>query len=695
MEKKNKTKTEKSLFIIGLRPLGHRVGDLSLEEARGMPRKDSVAKIAASEKITVNWLREHEGDVVRAVNANPFWHKNLCAVETGQVLNLSDFLRTLESLAYEKAQTIARPGEYAHRGGNVELWPINRGSRYHIEFYGNSIESIESLSEKRYRDKEHMQLFSRRFGSELIDALRPGDFVVHFDHGIGVFLEKKEIAGRETGRAQTYYVLEYAKGDRLMVPESKKEKLSLYVGLKTPEVHRLGSSAWSKTRRMVRASALIFAKELLQLYAHRELEKGYAFGPDDAHQKEFEESCSFEETLDQRVATDQIKADMEGGRPMERLLAGDVGFGKTEVAMRAAFKAVMAGKQVALLAPTTVLAYQHFRTFSDRMKSYPVRIALLSRLKLYETARETEGEVLQHIKNGSIDIIIGTHRLLSKDVRFKDLGLLIIDEEQKFGVKQKEKLKTLKTNLDVLLISATPIPRTLNLALAGLREMSIISTPPPGRMPIQTLVLPDSDEMIRKALLDELHRDGQVYVLWNRVETMALARKKIVELAPRNAKIEVAHGKMGEIALIEIMEKFRDRKIDILVATTIIENGLDFENVNTLVVMNATRLGLAQTYQLRGRIGRGDRQAYAYFFYPSSNSGKAELSENAKMRLEALEEFAELGSGYRVALRDLEIRGAGNMLGREQSGNIYRVGLNLYLSMLAEAVEELRGKEKK
>lgn len=645
-----------------------------------------MAAIAQQEKtISVEWLRDHEPDIVRAVNANPFWRDNIVAVEKGQGMGLSEFIRMLTDLGYEKVQTIARPGEFERHGGSIEIWPINRRDVYRIEFYGNLIELIEVFTEERHKIIGKERLLSRRLDMELVDTLKEGDFVVHIDHGIGIYRGTRE---RPNGDGETikYYVLEYAKNDRLLVPEDKKSKLSLYVGLKTPEVHRLGSTAWLKLRRTVKASAFLFAKQLINIYARRELEKGYSFGPDDASQKEFEESCPFDETIDQRVATDQIKADMESDKPMERLLAGDVGFGKTEVAMRAAFKAVMAGKQVAILAPTTVLAYQHYRTFTERMKSFGVHVSLLSRLKLAHNGEPAE-KILEHIAKGKSDIAIGTHRLLSKDVRFKDLGLLIIDEEQKFGVKQKEKLKDFKANLDVLLLSATPIPRTLNLALAGLRDMSIISTPPPGRMPIQTFVLPDSDDMVKEAIAREFARDGQAYVLWNRVQTMALARKKILELAPKKARIAIAHGKMSEQEIVSTMEKFRDRKIDILVATTIIENGLDFEHVNTLIVMNAVRLGLAQSYQLRGRIGRGKVQAFAYFFYPG------ELTENAKLRLEALEEFTELGSGYRVALRDLEIRGAGNILGREQSGNIYRVGLNLYLSMLAEAVEDLKQKE--
>ena len=674
--------------VVGRVPVSVRDGVRQITRFADASARRAVASPKKSQKtITLNWLREHESNVVRAVNANPFWRANIYAVEANQRLELTEFLRILENLGYERVQTIARPGEYASHGGVVELWPVNRRPRYCIEFYGNVVESIEVIADERYRIVERSRLLGGSFNAAALDTIKPGEFVVHIDHGIGVFRGMRDMERHEE-MPRAYYVVEYAKGDTLLVPEDKKERLSIYVGLKTPDVHRLGSNAWQKTRRMVRASAMLFARDLVKLYARRELEKGFSFGPDNGLQREFEEACPFEETIDQRVATDQIKDDMASERPMERLLAGDVGFGKTEVAMRAAFKAVCAGKQVAVLAPTTVLAYQHYRSFSERMNIFSVRVALLTRMQLPTQTAEPEEAVLVRVQDGSADVVIGTHRLLSKDIHFKNLGLLIIDEEQKFGVRQKEKLKELKANLDVLLLSATPIPRTLNLALSGLREMSIIATPPPGRMPIETYVLPDSDAMIREALSRELKRNGQVYVLWNRVETMTLARRKIIDLAPKGARIEAAHGKMDEVELIGIMERFRRREIDVLVATTIIENGLDFDNVNTLVVINAARLGLSQSYQLRGRIGRGDVQAFAYFLYPDG-----ELTENAKLRLEALEQFTELGSGYRVALKDLEIRGAGNILGKEQSGNVYRVGLHIYLSMLAEAIEELQGKE--
>ena len=681
-----------------MRPLGYDAGAFSHEEdiepALDRVRGGGIKQVAIASKkkskktITLNWLREHESDVLRAVNANPFWRANLYAVEAGQRLELTEFLRALEGLGYERVQTIARPGEYASQGGIVELWPVNRKQRYRMEFFGNSIELIEAVADERYRIVGRSRLLGGSFNAVSLNTVKPGEFVVHIDHGIGIFRGMRN-GERQDGSACAYYAVEYAKGDMLLVPEDKKERLSLYVGLKTPDVHRLGGGAWKKTQRMVRASAMLFARDLVKLYARRELEKGYSFGPENGLQREFEEACPFEETIDQRVATDQIKDDMASERPMERLLAGDVGFGKTEVAMRAAFKAVCAGKQVAVLAPTTVLAYQHYRSFRERMGVFGVRVALLTRMRLPVETAEPDEAMLLRIQDGSADVVIGTHRLLSKDVHFKDLGLLIVDEEQKFGVRQKEKLKELKANIDVLLLSATPIPRTLNLALSGLREMSIIETPPPGRMPIQTCVLPDNDAIIREALSREMQRNGQAYVLWNRVETMTLARRKIIDLAPRGARIETAHGKMDEVELIGIMERFRRRDIDVLVATTIIENGLDFDNVNTLVVINTARLGLSQSYQLRGRIGRGDVQAFAYFLYPD-----AELTENAKLRLEALEQFTELGSGYRVALKDLEIRGAGNILGKEQSGNVYRVGLNLYLSMLAEAIEDLQYTER-
>lgn len=652
---------------------------------------------SGKERVDLPWLRQHEDALREASSRVPFWRNTSASLTLGGRQTLSDFLRRLDELGYERTQTVSRPGECAQRGGVVEVFPFNRLAIYRVEFYGNTVAAIETLDQKVHLAGERRRLAARRLDLSLLDTLKPGDYLVHLDHGIGVFTGFSDGKENPVGDApaakdrsilkrERYFVIGYAKEDRLYVPESQKDKLSLYVGLRVPQINRLGSSAsWLRARRAATESTLRFARQLLELYAVRELEKGFAFPGDDAMQLAFESTFPYEETLDQRIATDEIKRDMEQPRPMERLLAGDVGFGKTEVAMRAAFKAAGAGKQVALLAPTTVLAYQHFRSFSERMRNFPVRIALLSRLELPGELQGSAAEVLADVAGGGVDIVIGTHRLLSKDVSFRDLGLLIIDEEQKFGVAQKEKLKTLKANIDVLLLSATPIPRTLSLALSSLRQMSVIETPPPGRMPIVTAVVPYSDEVIRQAIAKELERGGQVYLLWNRVETIALATRKVAALAPPGTRLAMAHGRMGEAELIETMERFRKRTTDVLVATTIIENGLDFDNVNTLIVANATRLGLAQAHQVRGRIGRGEREAYAYFLHP-----ERKLTGRAKARMEALEEFSQLGSGYRIALRDLEIRGAGNLLGKEQSGNIQRLGLNLYLAMLAEAVEGLR-----
>lgn len=512
--------------------------------------------------------------------------------------------------------------------------------------------------------------------------LREGDYVVHVNHGIGRYegIRTMEVSGVR----RDYLVVRYAGEDRLYVPTDQVQLLQKYIGSEDapPRLNRLGGTEWARIKKRVRESVQEMAEGLLKLYAERQARPGTPFGPDTPWQREFEEAFPYEETPDQLRASQEVKADMERPRPMDRLLCGDVGYGKTEVAMRAAFKAVMQGKQVAVLVPTTILAQQHHRTFTERFEGYPVRIAMLSR---FQSPAEQQA-VLQGLKRGSVDIVIGTHRLLSRDVEFSDLGLVVVDEEQRFGVAQKERLKELRRTVDVLTMTATPIPRTLHMALSGVRDMSVIETPPEGRLPVRTYVVEYHDELVRDAIERELARGGQVYFVYNRVQAIDRMAAHIQQLVPR-ARIAVAHGQMEETRLEQVMLDFLRHEYDVLVCTTIIETGMDIANVNTLVVYDADRMGLAQLYQLRGRVGRSNRVAYAYFTFRKEKV----LTEDAERRLAAIREFTELGSGFKIALRDLEIRGAGNILGPEQHGHIAAVGFELYCRLLEEAVRELKG----
>lgn len=512
--------------------------------------------------------------------------------------------------------------------------------------------------------------------------LKVGDYVVHINHGIGQYqgIETLEIAGGH----RDYLRIQYAGADRLFVPTDQIGMLQKYIGVEDtpPKLNKLGGNDWQKVKTRVKESIRDLAEELLELYAQREITPGHSFAPDTVWQHEFEENFIYEETPDQLKTIAEIKADMERPKPMDRLLCGDVGYGKTEVAMRAAFKAIMDGKQVGVLVPTTILAQQHFLTFRERFAGFPVNIKVLSR---FQTGKE-QNEVIAGILSGEVDLVIGTHRLLSADVHFKDLGLLIIDEEQRFGVVHKEKLKELRKNVDVLTLTATPIPRTLHMSLVGIRDISIIETPPQDRFPVRTHVMEYNEAVIREAIQRELDRQGQVYFVYNRVETIERMAGYLQNLFP-DARIAIAHGQMDEERLERVMLDFYEHESDILVCTTIIENGLDIPNVNTLIVYDADRLGLAQLYQLRGRVGRSNRVAHAYFCYRKDKI----LSENAEKRLAAIREFTELGSGFKIAMRDLEIRGAGNLLGPEQHGQIAAVGFELYCRLLEETIRERKG----
>ena len=515
--------------------------------------------------------------------------------------------------------------------------------------------------------------------------LRSGDFVVHEQHGIGRYVEL--VQRTVAGVTREYLVIEYASakrgqpGDRIFVPTDALEQVSKYVGGEAPTVHRIGSGEWQKAKGRARKAVRQIAGELIRLYAARTSSPGFAFSPDTPWQRELEDSFSYIETPDQLSTIDDVKRDMERPYPMDRIICGDVGYGKTEIAIRAAFKAVQDGKQVAVLVPTTLLVQQHTKTFTERYAGFPLRVAGLSR---FNTAKEGK-EVLDGLLKGTVDVVIGTHRILSSDVVFKDLGLVIVDEEQRFGVEQKESLKKMRTTVDVLAMSATPIPRTLEMAITGIREMSTITTPPEERHPILTYVGPAEEGQITAAIHRELLRDGQIFYLHNRVETIDQAASRLQELVPE-ARIRIAHGQMSEGALEDVILGFWNRDFDVLVSTTIVESGLDIQNANTLIVERADRFGLSQLHQLRGRVGRGRERAYAYFLYPADQP----LSELAHERLTTIAANTDLGSGMRVALKDLEIRGAGNLLGGEQSGHIADVGFDLYMRMVGEAVNDYK-----
>ncbi|MDY6227440.1 MAG: transcription-repair coupling factor [Clostridium sp.] len=516
--------------------------------------------------------------------------------------------------------------------------------------------------------------------------LKLGDYVVHANHGVGVYKGIKQI--EVGGHKRDYLDIVYDKGDKLYVPVDQLDLVQKYIGSegKTPKVNKLGSAEWSKAKAKVRKSINEIAQDLVKLYATRATLKGYKYNKDTEWQRQFEDEFPFEETPDQLTSLEEIKKDMESDKPMDRLLCGDVGYGKTEVAIRAAFKAVMDGKQVAFLVPTTILAEQHYKNMIKRFSDFPVKIDMISR---FRSAKEQKATI-QAAKEGNVDILIGTHRLVSKDIVFKDLGLLIIDEEQRFGVAQKEKIKNLKKNVDVLTLSATPIPRTLHMSLTGARDISVIETPPEERYPIQTYVVEQNDQLVRDAVLREINRGGQVYYVYNRVDSIENMAKYLAELIPE-CKIGIIHGQMTERQLETEMVRFMNKDYDLLVCTTIIETGIDIPNVNTMIIHDSDKMGLSQLYQLRGRVGRSNRIAYAYFMYTKDKV----LTEVAEKRLKALKDFTELGSGFKIAMRDLEIRGAGNMMGSAQHGHMAAIGYDLYCRMLEDTIKIIKGEIEK
>jgi transcription-repair coupling factor (superfamily II helicase) len=597
--------------------------------------------------------------------------------------------RTVEILHdYDVVAVPTERAEDAHAAAVlVAIGTLSRGFRLADAQLQVYVET--DVFEEERRAPEKRRNLAKTFLSDLRD-LKVGDLVVHVDHGIGEFVGLKQLGttsrphGGSQADQQEFLELRYHGDDKLFVPVERLDLIQKYTGGTRPALDKLGGTTWEKAKTRVKKAMRDMAEELLKLYAQRKAVPGHAFSPDTHWQEEFEGAFPYELTTDQSSAIVDIKSDMESATPMDRLLCGDVGYGKTEVAMRAAFKSVMDGKQVAFLAPTTVLAFQHLKTLRERFAGFPVTIDMVSRFRTKPEIKET----VAGVKSGKVDVIVGTHRLLSKDIEFKDLGLLVVDEEQRFGVAHKERIKQMRKKVDVLTMTATPIPRTLNMSLVGIRDMSVIETPPKDRLSIQTNVVKFDSQVISRAVKNELARNGQVYFVHNRVESIFSIGNLLQRLVPE-ARITIGHGQMNEEELEKAMLSFVERRADILLATTIVENGLDIPNANTIIINRADRYGLSQLYQLRGRVGRSDRAAYAYLLIPSQEA----LSPVARKRLAAIKEFSDLGSGFRVAALDLEIRGAGNLLGGEQSGHIDAVGFEMYMKLLEETVRELKGEE--
>ena len=594
-------------------------------------------------------------------------------VASQQALRIDDLLQE-EGIAASLVRDLDEPPEE----GTITLLPAAVAGGFVLEDRLTLITDSEIFGFRKQRRPTRTR---RSVRSDLLSTIEVGDFVVHADHGIARFggMVRRVANGAE----REYLELQYAEGDRLYVPADNLDAVTRYIGPgdRAPALTRLDTQDWARARRRVRQSVLELAQDLVELYAKREVARGFAFPGDHAWQMEMEASFPFVETPDQLVAIREVKRDMENERPMDRLLCGDVGYGKTEVAVRSAFKAVMSGRQVAVLVPTTVLAEQHGRTFRERTAGFPIRVEVLSRFR----SDQEQLEITAALAAGDVDIVVGTHRLLQKDVRFRELGLVIVDEEQRFGVSHKERLKRMRAEVDVLTLSATPIPRTLQMSLAGIRDMSNVMTPPDERLPIRTYVTEWDDEIVREAIAREVQRGGQVYFVHNRVHSIERIAQKLRGIVPE-ARVTIGHGQMKEETLERVMSEFAAGEHDILVCTTIIESGLDIPNVNTIIINNANQLGLAQLYQLRGRVGRASNQAYAYLLYDHNRA----ISETAQKRLQAVFEASELGAGFQIALRDLEIRGAGNLLGTAQSGHIAAVGFELYTKLVAEAVEAIK-----
>ena len=604
----------------------------------------------------------------------------MCASRTrGKRLAEELLAEGLNAFYSEEEKRVVQPGEIMVVHGNV-----SRGYEYPMIRYAVLSETDVFGREKKQKKRRKKTYEGRKISS--FTDLSVGDYVVHENHGLGIYRGIEKITVDKT--VKDYMKIEYSRGACLYILATQLDAIQKYGSsdaAKVPRLNSLGGQDWKKTRSKVRGAVQEVAKDLVELYAARQSEKGYVYGPDTVWQKEFEELFPYEETEDQQRAIQDMKKDMESDKIMDRLICGDVGYGKTEVAIRAAFKAVQESRQVVYLVPTTILAQQHYNTFVQRMKEFPVRIDLMCRFRTPGQQKKT----LEDLRKGLVDILIGTHRVLSKDVEYKDLGLLIIDEEQRFGVADKEKIKKLKTSVDVLALSATPIPRTLHMSLAGIRDMSVLEEPPMDRMPVQTYVCEYDEEMVRAAIHRELNREGQIYYVYNRVESIGEVAHRIQELVPE-AHVAFAHGQMKEHDLERIMYEFIQGDIDVLVSTTIIETGMDISNVNTIIIHDADRMGLSQLYQLRGRVGRSNRTAYAFLLYKKDKM----LKEVAEKRLHAIREYSDLGSGFKIAMRDMEIRGVGTLLGQRQHGHMQAVGYHLYCKMLNEAVLRMKGESK-
>ena len=612
----------------------------------------------------------------------------------GQNINLDHALNNLAAFRYQKVKKSMQEGEFSQRGGILDVFPVGFDGPVRIDFDDDTIRNIASINCKTGKSvwqhaiiiilpnkAQKKRIFSADIPLNHFVEIKKNDYVVHNQHGIGKFLGIKEIT--VSNKISEHLVIEYKGGDKLYVPTHDIRLVQKYVSFqkRTPRLFKLGGGEWKRVRKKIENRLQRIAAELLHTQAVRASLRGHSFSKDSQWQKEFEKSFPYTDTPDQIKATSDVKKDMEARQPMDRLLCGDVGYGKTEVAMRAAFKAVMDNKQVAILVPTTILAEQHHYNFSLRLKKFPIKVSMLSRMR----TKHEQNETIKELSDGKVDIVIGTHRLLSKDIGFKDLGLIIIDEEQRFGVKSKERLKHFRLLADVLTLTATPIPRTLHMALTGAKDMSIISTPPQNRIPVKTEIVPFDENLIKKAINLEIKRKGQTFFLHNRVEDIEQIAR-IVEKLVKGSHVEVAHGQMPPKLLEKIMLEFMKGTIDVLVCTTIIESGIDIPNANTLIVNRADRFGLADLHQLRGRVGRFDRQAYSYFIVPP----RKELSTQAKLRIEAIEKYNGLGAGFQIAYEDLQLRGAGNLLGEQQSGYIAAVGFDLYCRLLKESVENLK-----
>ena len=627
-------------------------------------------------------------------------------IQVKQNIRPSKLIKDLADLGYQNVQiaTPAKEGEFARRGNLIDIWLERYKMPVRIDLIGETIENIylfNYLTQQKIKNLKEVYIVpfgvtpkiapawtrKKAFPSSggkyerlFLSEIAPGDLVVHIDHGIGRFVDINQTS---LAAPRQYLVIEYAKGDKLYVPVEQIERVTKYIGVGgyKPRLNTLGTGGWEKVKARVQESIIKAAQDLLNLYAKRELTKRHPYSADTLWQKQLEDSFEFVETEDQLKAIEEIKQDLENPKPMDRILVGDVGFGKTEVAIRIAFKIVQEGKQVAVLTPTTLLAEQHYHLFRQRLREFPVEVQMLSRFKREEEQRK----IIANLKIGKIDIIISTHRLLSNDVEFKDLGLFIIDEEHRFGVVHKEKLKGLKTNVDVLSMSATPIPRSLHMALTKLRDMSVLKEPPPGRQPIETFIGELDNQKIKSAIEAEIKRNGQIYYVFNKVSGIVNKAAEVAKLVPK-AKVVFAHGQMTGNELESVMDKFYSGRADVLVCTTIIGSGLDMPSVNTIIIEGVQRFGLAEVYQLRGRVGRSSRAAYAYLFYPQGYIPAGDVLE----RLLALSSAKELGAGFALAKKDLEIRGAGNLLGVAQHGNVALVGFELYLQLLSQTVEKLR-----